>query len=244
MRILVLDGSPRKDAGCTMRVTRAFLRGLVREGEDELEVVHLADCHITPCRGCLSCWGRTEGTCVIRGDDIPSLKARVLAADIVISSFPLYFFGMPGTVKLFTDRMLSMLSTYEGQRPVAGTSFHGIRPGVEGKKFIVISTCGYAQTELVYDPLLAELDIICGVGAYTAILCPQGKTLNEPTLRQKIDRFLVKYIEAGHEFREAGALSPETVERLRKPPFSQRTFETLLSAFWAQERAGGKHDPV
>lgn len=244
MKILVLDGSPRKDAGCTMRVTRAFLRGLVREGEDELEIIHLADCRITPCRGCLSCWGRTEGTCVIRDDDIPAIKARVLAADVVISSFPLYFFGMPGTVKLFTDRMLSMLSTYEGQRPVAGTSFHGIRPGVEGKKFIVVSTCGYAQTELVYDPLLAELDIICGVGAYTAVLCPQGKTLNEPTLRQKIDRFLVKYTDAGREFRETGALTPETVERLRKPPFSQRTFETLLSAFWAQERAGGKHDPV
>lgn len=244
MRILVLDGSPRKDVGCTMRVTRAFLRGLVREGEDELEIIHLADCRITPCRGCLSCWGRTEGTCVIRDDDIPAIKARVLAADVVISSFPLYFFGMPGTVKLFTDRMLSMLSTYEGQRPVAGTSFHGIRPGVEGKKFIVVSTCGYAQTELVYDPLLAELDIICGVGAYTAVLCPQGKTLNEPTLRQKIDRFLVKYTDAGREFRETGALAPETVERLRKPPFSQRTFETLLSAFWAQERAGGKHDPV
>lgn len=246
MKILVLDGSPRKDAGCTMRVTRAFLAGLVREGEDTAEVIHLSDCRIKPCLGCLSCWGRTEGTCVIGDDDIPRIKEKILAADIIISSFPLYFFGMPGTAKVFCDRMLSMLSTYEGQLPVPGTSFHGIRPGVEGKKFIVISSCGYAQTELVYDPLLAELDIICGVGAYTPILCPQGKTLNEPTLTHKIEKFLVKYTDAGREFRETGALSPETVQYLRKPPFSPRTFQTLLSTFWAQERAkgGNRHGDV
>ena len=238
MNVLVLNGSPKREKSCTMRVTRAFLAGVLREEEDRLETIHLADCRIRPCLGCLSCWGKTEGRCVIENDDIPRLKKKILAADIVIESFPLYFFGMPGTVKVFTDRMLSMLSTYEGQLPVAGTSFHGIRPGVEGKKFIVISTCGYAQTDLVYDPLLGQLDIICGVGNYTPILCPQGKTMSEPTLDAKIERFLTKFTEAGREFRESGALSAETLQKLRKGPFTQKTFQMLLSKFWADERGG------
>ena len=34
MNILILNGSPRKDASCTMKVTRAFLAGLTREGDE------------------------------------------------------------------------------------------------------------------------------------------------------------------------------------------------------------------
>ncbi len=239
MKILVINGSPKKEASCTMRITRAFLKGLVREG-DTVEQITLSDCNIRPCLGCLSCWGRTEGTCVIQNDDIPRIKELVLWADIIIESFPLYFFGMPGTVKVFTDRMLSMLSTYEGQKPVAGTSFHGIRPGVEGKRFYVISSCGYAQTELVYDPLLAQLDIICGIGHYKALLCPQGKTLSEPTLLDRTEKFLTKFTEAGVQARETGDISEDTLMALRRGPFSQRTFQTLLSKFWEGERGNNQ----
>jgi multimeric flavodoxin WrbA len=224
-----------------MRVTEAFLAGLTEEAGAEVEVIHLSDCRITPCAGCLSCWGRTEGECVIKNDDIPRIKEKILAADLVIESFPLYFFGMPGIVKVFTDRMLSMLCTYRGQAPVKGTSFHGIRAGVEGKKFVVISTCGYAQTDLVYDPLLAQLDIICGPGQYIPVLCPQGKTLRVPELTERIDRFLTKFTDAGRELRRTGALSPETVADLRKPPFPQRTFQRLLDKFWQDEQEGGRH---
>ncbi len=235
MKILVINGSPKKENSATMRVTNAFLKGLLRDG-DEVETIVLSDCKIKPCLGCLSCWGRTEGSCIIQNDDVPRIKNLVLWADIVIESFPLYFFGMPGTVKVFTDRMLSMLSAYEGQLPIAGTSFHGIRTGVEGKKFYIVSSCGYAQTDLVYDPLLAQLDIICGVGAYRALLCPQGKTLTEPTLYERTEKFLAKFTEAGHEAREEGDIAEDTLLKLRKGPFSQRTFATLLGKFWEQER--------
>ncbi len=234
MNIVVINGSPKKDTSCTLRVTKAFLKGLVGEG-DKVEIIHLSDCNIRPCLGCLSCWGRTEGTCVIK-DDIPKIKEKVLKADIIISSFPLYFFGMPGTYKVFMDRMLSMLCTYEGQLPVPGTSFHGIRDEFKGKKMYVISSCGYAQTDLIYDPLLAQLDIIYGVGQYTALLCAQGKTLGDAPLHDRTEKFLVKFTEAGREARETGEISLETQMALRKAPFTQRTFQTLLSRFWAVER--------
>ncbi len=242
MKILVLNGSPRREKSNTMRVTRAFLAGLTEGGGAEVELIHLSDCRITPCAGCLSCWGRTEGECVIKNDDIPLLKEKVLAADIIVECFPLYFFGMPGTVKVFTDRMLSMLCTYRGQVPVKGTPFHGIRPGVEGKKFVVISTCGYAQTDLVYDPLLAQLDIICGPGAYLPVLCPQGKTLCVPELTERIDRFLTKFTDAGRELRDTGTVSEQTLLSLRKPPFPQRTFQRLLEKFWDDEKKGVRGD--
>ncbi len=240
MKILVINGSPKKENSCTLRVTNAFLRGLIGDA-DEAETIHLTDYNIRPCLGCLSCWGRTEGTCVIK-DDIHVIKAKMLEADIIIHSFPLYFFGMPGSYKVFLDRMLSMLCTYEGQLPVPGTSFHGIRKEFERKKTYIISTCGYAQTELIYDPLLAQLDIIYGVGNYTPILCPQGKTLFDVPYPERAEKFLAKFTAAGVEARETGGLSAETQTALRKAPFPYRTFQTLLSHFWASERGTEPHD--
>lgn len=52
---------------------------------------------------------------MIPDDDIPALKQKILDADVILLSYPLYFFGMPGTVKVMTDRLLSMLCTYRGR---------------------------------------------------------------------------------------------------------------------------------
>lgn len=240
MKILVLNGSPRKDKSCTIRVTNKFLEGIKRVHPDcEIETFNLSDLKITPCLGCLSCWGRTEGECVIKNDDISMIKEKVLNADVIIESYPLYFFGMPGEVKVFTDRMLSMMNTYKGQSPEVGQSFHGIRYNMEGKSFFIISTCGYAQTDLIYDPLLAQYDIICGPGNYYALLCPQGKCLSIPELHERMEGYLEKYALAGEEFANTGKLREETIMDLRVAPFNERRFKLLLNKFWADEKEKG-----
>ena len=125
-KILVLNGSPHKSASTTMAVTNAFVKGMCEGCEYESEIINISDLNVTPCMGCLSCWARTEGECVIKNDDMPAVKKRIEEADIIIESYPLYFFGMPGQMKLFTDRLLSMMCTYRGQKPTEnGESFHG-----------------------------------------------------------------------------------------------------------------------
>lgn len=236
LKILVLNGSPRRERSCTIRVTNKFVEGIKRTRPCTVEEINICDCRITPCLGCLSCWGRTEGECVIKNDDIPMLKQKVLEADVIIESYPLYFFGMPGSMKVFTDRMLSMMCTYEGQSPVPGEPFHGIRGDMSGKAFFIVSTCGYAQTDLIYDSLLKEYDCICGTDNYYALLCPQGKTLSVPELWERLELFLEKYAEAGAEFANTGRLTKETVLKLREAPFNERRFKLLLKKFWENER--------
>jgi len=239
VKVLLLNGSPRKESSCTIRVARKFVDGLKAASDCEVEEINISDCNIKPCLGCLSCWGRTEGTCIIGDDDIPMLKKKVMEADVIIESFPLYFFGMPGEVKLFTDRMLSMMNTYEGQAPDVETSFHGIRDieKFAGKSFFVISTCGYAQTDLIYDPLLKQLDCICGPGNYYPLLCPQGKCMSIPELHERMEGYLEKYVDAGREFASTGTLTEETIMNLRVPPFNERRFKLLLGQFWKNERS-------
>lgn len=234
-KVLLLNGSPRKENSCTLRVARKFVQGIKEARECSVEEVCLYDCRINQCTGCLSCWGRTAGECVVKNDDIPMLKQKIMEADVIVEAFPLYFFGMPGTVKVFTDRMLSIMNTYKGQLPVEGTPFHGFRYDMSGKHFVVISTCGYAQTDLIYDPLLAQLDCICGKDNYYALLCPQGKLLSIPELWERMETYIEKYKAAGAELAQSGEISSETVQNLRVAPFDDRRFRILLDMFWKQE---------
>ena len=74
-KAIVLNGSPRRNISSTMHVTNAFINGLIKGGY-EVKVINIADLKITPCLGCLSCWGRTAGNCVIKNDDINNVIDR------------------------------------------------------------------------------------------------------------------------------------------------------------------------
>ncbi|HBJ18689.1 MAG TPA: flavodoxin family protein [Clostridiales bacterium] len=237
-RVLILNGSPRRTASSTMVVTRAFAEGIAEGcGEAEFETVNVSDLRITPCRGCLSCWGRTAGKCVIVGDDVPALIEKIRAADLLIVSFPLYFFGMPGEMKLLVDRLLPLMSTYRGQLPPKeGESYHGFRFPDPGKRLVLVSSCAYSDAAGVYDPLLSELDCILGRERYTPILCPQLKTLVDMGDTAPFRRAMKKYRTAGRTFAER-TLTKKEIAALAKPPFSEGIYRDFLATFWAKEEA-------
>lgn len=232
-KILVLNASPKCEASATLTVTKAFVEGIKEILECEIEYINISKLNIKPCLGCLSCWGRTAGECVIKDDDALMMKNKIDEADIVIESFPLYFFGMPGVLKLFTDRMMPMMMTYRGHKPpLDGSSFHGVRSPKAGRKFIIISSCAYTQADIVYDSLIQQLNCICGANNYTAIFSPQLKTLLDLNNESKINRYLNKFKEAGKELASNGFLKNETKELLKKPPFSDGAYEIFLDNFW------------
>ena len=238
-KILILNGSPKREHSATINVTKAFVEGLKEATGAEVKYINLADLNIKPCTGCLSCWGRTEGECIIKGDDIPAIKKEIEECDIFIESYPLFFFGMPGTMKVFTDRMLSMMKTYRGQKsPENGESFHGIRYD-KNPKFIVITSCAYTEFGPVYEPLISQYDCICGKGNYTMLFSPQLKTLIDLKNESKINKYLQKFYDAGVEYANNGFLSNETYELLKKPPFSEGAYKIFLDNFWREEKEKG-----
>ena len=239
MKILVLNGSPKGEKSSTLNVTRAFVDGIVSKTNADVEFVNLSELNIKPCTGCLSCWGRTEGECVIKNDDILPFKNKILEADIFIESFPLFFFGMPGTMKVFTDRMLSMMNTYRGQKsPLNGESFHGIR-NKSVPKFIVITSCAYTEFGPVYEPLIKQYDCICGKDNYLMLFSPQLKTLIDLNNESKTNKYLNKFYNAGMEYASDYKLSDETIEILKKPPFSEGAYKIFLDNFWREEHEKG-----
>jgi multimeric flavodoxin WrbA len=76
MKILVLNGSPKRDKSDTMHITRAFLEGMQETATQEIHVIDVIDRHIEYCTGCFAC-KRNGGTC-IHDDDMRAILTEMM----------------------------------------------------------------------------------------------------------------------------------------------------------------------
>ena len=97
MKILVLNGSPKREKSDVMHVTRAFLDGMQDAREQQIRTIHVIDSHIEPCTGCFACM-RNGGTC-IHDDDMRGILTEILNSDLLLFSFPLDNYGKPAPLK-------------------------------------------------------------------------------------------------------------------------------------------------
>ena len=108
MKILVLNGSPKRDKSDTMHITRAFLDGMNEVAENDVHTINVIDKHIEYCTGCFACM-RNGGDCV-HHDDMREILEEILDSDLLIWSYPLYCYGMPAPLKALLDRTLPLSS--------------------------------------------------------------------------------------------------------------------------------------
>ena len=108
MKILVLNGSPKRDKSDTMHISRAFLDGMKESAPQDVHIIHTVDQHIEYCTGCFSCM-RNGGTC-IHNDDMKAILEEILDSDLLLFNFPLYCYGMPASLKALMDRTLPLSS--------------------------------------------------------------------------------------------------------------------------------------
>lgn len=232
MNVLVINGSPKGKASNTMKLTNALLEGIAENKDNNIKQLIVKDMDITPCLGCMSCWGKTAGKCVI-DDVMTQVYEDIMEADLIIESFPLYFFGMPGPMKTFTDRMMPLMETYKGECMTIGdNAFHAPRFDMSGKKLVLVSTCGYARTEEIYDSLIKEYNFICGKGNYLSLLCPQGEMFAIPPLKPQIEAYLNRYREIGRLLGRGENVSVELINKASEPILPQKAFETLVNNYW------------
>ena len=243
MKILLINGSMRGEQSSSLKVANAFVDGIVEADENrETEVikVNLRDKRIEHCFGCFCCWKIHRGECVIK-DDMEELRKLVMEADVIVESFPLYFFGMPSKMKAFTDRMISHVSEYRAVNgdEATGRFLHEMRyPELMQKKLVLVSACGYEETVDCFDALINQFDKICGHDNYVRVFAPQGGMLAEKTFENKVCKYLVKFTEAGKEFARNGRLSEETETKLQIPMLGHNTFAQAINLNWDDPDAG------
>ncbi|MBR6874141.1 MAG: flavodoxin family protein [Ruminococcus sp.] len=238
-RILVINGSPKVNNSLTIKMTRGFVEGIEDAFDCETDYLNVSEMNIKPCTGCLSCWGRTEGECIIKGDDMPKARDMILRSDIIIISFPLYFFGLPGTLKVFIDRLLGIMLTFSGQQlDENNEKKHHLRYPREGQRLAVISSSGFSEAEDVFDGVKKQFDLAIGENNYFAVCSPQLKAIAEAGSGQRFEKLYAKYKEAGRQFALNGKADPELLKELAKPQLTPKTYKVIMEKYWSDQKAG------
>jgi len=130
MKVLGILGSPRIGGNSDI-LLEAALAG-ARDAGGRPEKIILARKRISGCLACDRC--NETGLCVIK-DDMPELHRKILAADAIIHSVPVYFWAMTAQMKAYLDRWCAFFD--------AEWKWHEkYRQRMTGKRIGVITVCG------------------------------------------------------------------------------------------------------
>jgi len=229
MNILVLNGSPKGERSNTFKITAAFLEGMCIKQRHNVNIVNINEKNIQHCRGCFICWTKTPGNCVIK-DDMAELIEQYLNADLIIWSFPLYYFGMPSKIKAFLDRTLPTNLPFICENE-NGSYGHPPRYDLSHQRHILISTCGFYSVENNYDALCRQFEIVFQ-DKLTKIICPEGELFSIPQLKSKTSEYLYYAKQAGKDFAEQGRFSETTQNKLNELLYPPEAYVEMANASW------------
>lgn len=240
MNILILNGSPKGEHSNTLKLTNAFIDGYTQRGAANIDRIDINKLQIHSCKGCFACWEKTPGKCVMH-DDMSGVLKKILQADIIIYSFPLYHFSLPSQLKMLIDRLLPMYLPFMDSQ--ADTGGHLCRYDISGKQYVIISTCGFYTAEGNYTSVNAQFDKMYGKGNYTTLYCGQGELFRVPELKGRTEEYLLTVKAAGAEF-AGGAITTKTKEKLGQLLFPRNVFEQMADASWGIEKDTQKKQKV
>lgn len=248
MNVLLINGSPKGKNSNSLKLAYSFIEGLKSEyanngKEISIEELHVASMNIDACKGCFTCWKKTPGICCIK-DDMKAVIGKQLEADIILWSFPLYYFSVPGILKNLIDRQLPMNLPFMSSREDGyGSGSHDSRYNMEGKRHVLISTCGFYSAEGNYDSVLRMFDHLLGKGNYETVFCGQGELFRVKELSTRTEEYLNAVKVAGAEYAATGMISAKTDAVLRTLLYPREVFEKMADASWGINRTTGEKEP-
>ena len=248
MKILLINGSPKGKRSNSLKLAYNFIEGFKNGCTDDEESIsidelHVASMNIAACKGCFACWQKTPGICCIK-DDMQKVIEKLIDADLILWSFPLYYFNVPGILKNLIDRQLPMsLPFMSSKQDGYGSGIHDSRYDMNGKRHVLISTCGFYSADGNYDSVLRMFDHFLGKGNYTTIFCGQGELFRVKELSARTDEYLASVKCAGSEYAMTGTISEETDAILHTLLYSRDVFEKMADASWGISKTTGEKEP-
>ncbi|MBQ1377249.1 MAG: flavodoxin family protein [Lachnospiraceae bacterium] len=225
MKILVFNGSPKRDKSDTLCITRAFLEGMQEAGEQQIHMIHAIDQHIEYCTGCFSCM-LNGGTC-IHDDDMKAILEKILDSDLLILSFPLYCYGMPAPLKALVDRILPLSSM--AMQKVGDRYEHVGQADFSHLRYLMICGCGFPNSRQNFEPAVAQFKLLFPQG-HTILTVPESPLFNaqgasvvtEPRLR------LVR--QAGRQYAEKGEIEAALLAEITSPMIPEEQYAAIVNS--------------
>lgn len=248
MKILLINGSPKGKRSNSLKLAYSFIEGFKNgctNDEESLSIdeLHVTSMNIAACKGCFACWQKTPGICCIK-DDMQTVIEKLIDADLILWSFPLYYFNVPAILKNLIDRQLPMsLPFMSSKQDGYGSGIHDSRYDMEGKRHVLISTCGFYSAVGNYDSVLRMFDHFLGKGNYTTIFCGQGELFRVKELSARTDEYLSTVKCAGSEYAMTGTISEKTDTILHTLLYPRDVFEKMADASWGISKTTGEKEP-
>ena len=224
MKILVFNGSPKREKSDTMHITRAFLDGMNEASPQDVHIVHVIDRHIEYCTGCFSCM-RNGGSCV-HNDDMREILTEILASDLLLFSYPLYCYGMPAPLKALMDRTLplssmAMRKTAEGYEHVEQADFSHL-------KYVMICGCGFPNSKHNFEPAVEAFKRMFPNNR-TIITLPESPMFNAPEAEIVTGPRLELVRQAGRQYAENGAIDEKLMAEIGSPMIPEEQYIKIIN---------------
>lgn len=224
MKILVINGSPKKDGSDTMHITRAFLDGINESKKHEIHIIHAIDKHIEYCTGCFSCM-RNGGSC-IHDDDMRGILEEILDSDLLVFSYPLYCYGMPAPLKALLDRTLPLSSM--AMHKVGDRYEHVGQADYSRLRYIMICGCGFPNSEHNFEPAVGQFKL-CFPCDHTIITVPESPMFNAPEAAEVTVPRLELIKQAGKQYAANGRIAGDLLSEICSPMIPEAVYAQIVN---------------
>lgn len=224
MKILVLNGSPKREKSDTLRITDAFLKGMNEAAAQDAHIIHVIDRHIEYCSGCFACM-RNGGSCV-HEDDMRTILEEILDSDLLILSFPLYCYGMPAPLKALIDRTLPLSSM--AMQKVGERYEHVGQADFSRLKYLMICGCGFPNSQHNFEPAVAQFGLLFPNNR-TVITVPESPMFNAPEAEIVTVPRLALVRQAGRQYAETGEISGDLLAQISSPMIPEEQYAQIVN---------------
>ena len=224
MKILVFNGSPKRDKSDTMHITRAFLEGMRDAAPHEIHVIDVIDRHIEYCTGCFAC-KRNGGTC-IHDYDMRAILDEILDSDLLLFSFPLYCYGMPAPLKTLLDRTMPLSSM--AMRKVGDHYEHVGQADFSRLQYMMICGCGFPNSRHNFEPAVAQFKQ-CFPCNHTILTIPESPMFNAPEAAVVTEPRLRLVRQAGKQYAKTGKIDTALLTEIGSPMIPEEQYAAIVN---------------
>jgi multimeric flavodoxin WrbA len=220
VKVVAINGSPRKAKGNTATVLAPFIQGAMDAGA-EVELFYASKLKIQPCScGNMHCWYGSPGECCFE-DDMDLIYPKLREAEIFVIATPVYI-PLPGAMQNVLNRLCPLVEPYlEFRQDRTRARF---REDVNIKKIVLVSTGGWWEKENMGTivRIVEELAEDVGVEFAGAILRPHAFLMKEDgQLTQDGENIINELKKIGSELINEGAMNSGSLEMISRPLISE-----------------------
>lgn len=224
MKIIVFNGSPKKNHSDTIKITNAFVEGLKSNTQCEVKTINVNEKTINFCQGCFAC-KRNGGTCIFN-DDMRNILEEILKSDVLIFSFGLYSYGMPAALKNLIDRTMPLSSM--AMRKVDDRYEHVEQADFSKLHYVMICGCGFPNSKNNFEAMVTQFKLLFP-NNNTIITIPESPMFSAPEAEVVTKPRLELVKEAGKQYAKDFSIDSDLLGKIGSPMIPDEIYAKICN---------------